>query len=145
MFNIDDCMAFIITDGSKTFSEVFQKSLKEYNLTRSQWLALYFLLKYPNLNQIKLANLMSLKGPTVVKLLQVLESERYVKRVSSEDDKREKDIILLAKGQEKVEDLMPVVEKFKNDIVEGIDEEELETTKKVLEKMVKNAKKMAII
>lgn len=145
MFNIDDCMAFIITDGSKTFSEVFQKTLKEYNLTRSQWLALYFLLKYPNLNQIKLANLMSLKGPTVVKLLQVLESERYIKRVSSEDDKREKDIILLAKGQEKVEDLMPVIEKFKNDIVEGIDEEELETTKKVLEKMVKNAKKMAII
>lgn len=138
LFNIDDCMAFVVTESSKKFADAFQKSLRDYNMSRSQWLALYYIHNNYNLSQVQLANLMGLKGPTIVKLLQNLEADGYIRRVNSEEDKREKDIILLEKGKKKVKETLPVVEGFKNKVVQGISEEELETIKKVLKIMVIN-------
>lgn len=142
MFNIDDCMAFVITESSKKFADAFQKSLKNFNISRSQWLALYYISENPELSQVQLAKLMSLKGPTIVKLLQNLEAEDFIKRVNSEEDKREKDIILLEKGKQKMRDTLPFVEGFKNKVVKGIPEEELEVIKQVLKRMLINVENL---
>jgi len=42
MFNLDDCMAFITSQSAKIFSEALERRFRPYNVTRAQWIVLYY-------------------------------------------------------------------------------------------------------
>lgn len=141
MFKIDNCLAFITNQSGKIFSEALEKDLRPYGITRSQWIALYFLHETPKITQKQLAEKMSIKEPSIVRLTQRLESEGLLNRIQDENDKRNKQLQLTKKGNEKCLALLPVAENFKNHTVKGISEKDLETVVKVLNQMVENTKK----
>lgn len=142
MFDLHDCMAFIVNSSAKTFSEALEKKLEPFGVSKTRWTALYFINKYDELNQAHLAKLMDIKAPTVVKLLQQLEEEEYIIRRIPYSDKREKLISLSKKGKACFIKTNSIVKKFKDDIVGGISEQDLEVLKKSIEKMVENAEKI---
>lgn len=141
MFKIDNCLAFITNQSGKIFSEALEKDLRPYGITRSQWITLYFIYETPRITQKELANKMAIKEPSIVRLIQRLESEGLLDRIQDENDKRNKQLQLTTKGTNKCLTLLPVTEKFKNDTIKGISEEDLETCMRVLNTMVKNTKK----
>lgn len=141
MFNLDDCIAFITNRSAKIFAEQLEKDFRPYNMTRSQWIAMYYIYTSESITQRELADKMSIKEPSVVRLLQKLESEGFLNRSGIHTDKRVKRLELSEKGIQVYLDLLPVAEKFKNDTIASISEDDLLTFKNVLNIMVSNVLK----
>ncbi len=138
MFNLDDCIAFITCKGAKELAECLEKRLNCYNITRSQWIALYYIRNNPMITQKQLADKMSLKEPSVVRLLDKMESLGWVNRINSESDKRIKSLNITDVGQKIEENMLDVSERFKNDVLSGISQQELDNFKSTLNKMLDN-------
>jgi DNA-binding MarR family transcriptional regulator len=139
MFNLDDCFALIISRSGKVFAEALEKDLKPHNITRPQWIAMYYIYDSTTLTQKQLADKMATKELTVVRLLQKLEYEGMVRRETSKEDKRVNFIYLTESGTKLCVKLTPIVEKFKDNIIRGISLDDLEILKRSLDKMVENA------
>ena len=138
MFNLDDCIAFITCKSAKELAECLEKRLNCYNISRSQWIALYYIRNNPMITQRQLADKMSLKEPSVVRLLDKMEMLGWVNRIHSQNDKRIKSLNLTDAGQKVESDLLEVAEKFKNDVLSDISHEELDNFKSTLNKMLHN-------
>ena len=139
MFNLDDCMSCITSRGAKLFSEALERRLKPYNITRPQWTALYYIYTIDSITQRALADKMSVKEPTVVRLIQKMKQENILTFFGSVEDKRIKRLALTDKGVCLFHKILPVAEKFRNDTIAGISEENLQTFKDTLKAMVANA------
>lgn len=141
MFNLDDCIAFITNRSAKIFAEELEKDFRPYNMTRSQWIAMYYIYTGESISQRELADKMSIKEPSVVRLIQKLESEGFLNRSGLHTDKRVKQLELSERGVQVYLDLLPIAEKFKDETIASISENDLQTFKKVLSIMVANASK----
>lgn len=139
MFNLDDCIAFITCQSGRIFSEVLEKELIPYNITRAQWIAMYYIYKGEKITQRELADQMGVKQPTVVRLLQTLEAKGYLQRSGVDTDKRVKQLELTEEGTKIYLSILPVAEKFKSDTIAGISDQDLETIKRVLNMMINNS------
>ena len=138
MFNLDDCIAFVTCKGAKDLADCLEKRLNHYNITRSQWIALYYIKNNNMITQKQLADKMSLKEPSVVRLLDKMELYGWVNRISSNDDKRMKFLALTDSGKEIETAMLDVAEKFKSDVLNGISPEDLDVFKATLNKMLIN-------
>jgi len=138
MFNLDDCIAFVTCKGAKDLADTLEKRLNNFNITRSQWIALYYIKNNNMITQKQLADKMSLKEPSVVRLLDKMELYGWVNRISSNDDKRMKFLILTHSGIEIETAMLDVAEKFKSDVLNGISHEDLDVFKSTLNKMLMN-------
>ena len=140
MFDLDDCIACVTSRGAKNLAERLERRLEPFNVTRVQWIAMYYVDKIKDLTQNQLAEKMMLKGPTVANLLDRMEKEGLVYREKSLTDKRVKNLKLTKKGTKLKEELIVVAENFKNDAISHISDKDLITYKAVLAKMLVNVK-----
>ncbi|MEG0020599.1 MAG: MarR family transcriptional regulator [Oscillospiraceae bacterium] len=140
MFNLDDCIACITSRSAKLLAECFEKRLNCYNITRTQWIALYYINTNQDITQKQLADKMSLKEPTVVRLLDRIQAIGWITRINSEDDKRLKILKLTPSGEKVETEMLSVAEKFRNDATRDIPQQELTTYNAVLRKMLDNIK-----
>lgn len=138
MFNLDDCIAFVTCKGAKDLADTLEKRLNNFNITRSQWIALYYIENNNMITQKQLADKMSLKEPSVVRLLDKMELYGWVNRISSNDDKRMKFLMLTDSGREIETAMLDVAEKFKSDVLNDISHEDLDVFKSTLNKMLIN-------
>ncbi|MDD2221306.1 MAG: MarR family transcriptional regulator, partial [Clostridia bacterium] len=88
MFQLDDCVAYIINKSAKQLSARLEKKLMRYNVTRIQWTAMYYVENNQCLTQKCLADKMSLKEPTVARLLDRMEADGLIEREFCTKDKR---------------------------------------------------------
>lgn len=139
MFNLNDCMAFVTSQSGKVFAEAMEKRLRPYGITRTHWIAMYYIMTNEAITQKQLAEMMALKEPSVVPILQKMEMEGDLVRIASEKDHRNKFLKLTEEGEAHCKRILPVVEGFKEDTTRGISEEHLQILKDSLEKMVENA------
>lgn len=139
MFKLDDCVGFITNKVSKKISDVFNEKLSYYEVTRVQWIALYFLGRHEYINQSELAQKMDIKKSTMVRLIDRMVKDGYVQRKKDIKDRRITYICLTELGKKRREDLLPFGEEFSNLITRDISDEEMVIFKKVLNKLVENA------
>lgn len=138
MFNLDDCIASITSRSAKQLAECLEKRLNVYNITRTQWIALYYVSINDMITQKQLSDKMSLKEPSVVRLLDKIEALGWITRISSDEDKRIKILKLTETGAKIQSEMLTVAEKFKNDVIRDISPEELVAYNSVLKKMIVN-------
>lgn len=138
MFDLDDCIAFITCRSARKLADCLEKRLAPYNITRSQWIALYYIKNNNMISQKQLSDKMSLKEPSVVRLLDKMETLGWVNRINSESDRRTKLLILTNDGQKLENEMLEVAEKFKSDVLHGITQQELDIFKSALSKMLNN-------
>ena len=138
MFKLDDCISFITNRIAKNLANSFEKRLNVYNITRTQWTALYYINANELITQRQLADKMAIKEPTVVRLLDKMETLNWVVRINSEDDKRTKLLKLTDEGLKIETEMLDVKEKFRDDVVKDISPEDLNTYNSVLNKMQSN-------
>lgn len=139
MFKLHDCVGFITNSISKRIADVFNEKLNSYDVTRVQWIALYFLGTSKYINQSELAEKMNIKKPTIVRLIDRMEKEGYVQREKDTKDKRITYIFLTELGKKLRKKLLPFGEEFNNLISKDISDEDMQIFKKVLNKLVENA------
>jgi DNA-binding MarR family transcriptional regulator len=122
----------------KVISEAFGRRLKGTDVTRIQWIAMYYISKYTEMKQVQLATMMNLKPSTVTRLLDRMENNGLSERYINPESKREIIIKLTEKGNKTIEKLLPFGDKFNDDLVKDISQEELATFQNVMDKMLKN-------
>nr|WP_313164405.1 MarR family transcriptional regulator [Sedimentibacter sp.] len=103
-----------------------------------QWIALYYVKTKKRISQRELSNLMNVQDSSAGRLIDRLERDGLIERERNDSDRRVIYITLSDMGDKLISDLMPIGIKFNNDLVSGIDEEELMIYEKVLKKMISN-------
>ncbi|WP_058485917.1 MarR family winged helix-turn-helix transcriptional regulator [Defluviitalea phaphyphila] len=137
-FNLNKCVNFISTNTIKKISEAFDRWLSEYNLTRIQWIALYFLFTKGDLSQRELSQLMEISDSSVLRLVDRLEREGLVKRERCQEDRRIIQLVLTEKGKSLIKSSLHVGSEFSDLLIKNIDEKELYIFQKVLQNMYEN-------
>lgn len=138
LFSLNDCMGFITNSASKKLSDEFNRRLLEYKITRVNFIAIYYIGKTEGISQRELSDKMDVNDSSIARLIDRMEKEDLVERKRDLKDRRTIRIVMTKKGRELRTQLLPVAEKFQNDVTQNISENELEVFKNVIEKMVKN-------
>ncbi|ADL03774.1 transcriptional regulator, MarR family [[Clostridium] saccharolyticum WM1] len=138
MFDLDDCIAFITCRSARKLADCLEKRLNYHNITRSQWIALYYIKNNNMITQKQLSDKMSLKEPSVVRLVDKMEILGWVNRVNNESDKRTKLLTLTSNGQKIETEMQAIAEKFKSDVLNGLSQQDLDNFKSTLSKMLEN-------
>ena len=138
MFNLDDCFALITSRSGKIFAKKLDEQLSSHGTPRTQWIAMYYIYTSDKITQKGLADKMQIKEPTVARMLQKMELDGLLSRDSNAKDKRIKSLKLTDKGSKEFFRLLPIVENFKDNTISDISDQDLDTFKKVLNKMIEN-------
>lgn len=123
-----------------TIGEVFRswrakanERLLPLGLSQAKWRTLFYLSRYPEgIIQKELATLISIEGPTLVRLLDRLELDGWVKRKSTQQDRRCKIIHLTKKAQPTLTEIHNVVAQLRREIFVDIEDEDVGTCLRVM-------------
>lgn len=100
--------------------------------------------KNQEINQKDLEDILNLRRATVSGVLQAMEKNNLIKRITNEQDTRTKKIVLNERTIEIFEKKKRKMKKLEQQITKGIRQEDLETFIKVLNIMKENIKKEEI-
>ena len=105
--------------------------------TMARWETL-FLVAFSDhaLTQGELAKLISVEGPTLVRMLEVLAKEGLIERRQSEIDRRVTTNAITPQGRAAIDEIMAVTNALRAEVLTGIDPEELKITLKVLGQII---------
>lgn len=109
------------------------QALADHGMSQATALPLIVLLRQEQeIRQITLAEEMGIEGPSLVPLLDALESDGLVKRLCDPEDRRAKLVRLTPTGRIKAEEVETVVDAVRNRIFQAIPLEDRLKTEQVL-------------
>lgn len=138
MFNLEDCLAYLASRNAKDLADALEKRVAPHGITRVQWMVLYYADKNPGVTIKHLADIMGIKEPSAVRLVDKVEADGLLMRVPHPEDRRIRTLELTEAGEKLNREVTAVVEKFKDDAIAGIPVKDMDTFRKVLETMVEN-------
>lgn len=116
------------------------KDLEDIDLTGMQAHVLIYLYKNRKniINQRDIEREFELTNPTVNGILNRLENKRFIKRVVSLNDARNKEIMITDKSISLIVEMKKKAKNMENKMTSGITKEELDTFYQVIKKMFNN-------
>lgn len=102
-----------------------QFKLNNINLTREQWSVLVPLWKQQGCSQQAIADFTHRDKPSITRLIDQLEKEGYVERMSHPTDRRQNLIFLTNKGKEIEEKVMYIVNNVTERATRGLSENQI--------------------
>ena len=141
-FKRGELYSFITGKASTAIARRLQKNFKEANveITIEQWSVLYHLWKEDGLSQQQLCDATFRDKPSITRLVDNLEKLQLVKRVSSKDDRRMNMIYLAPEAKDLQDKTMELANQTLNEALEGVNIEQIEIAKLVLQKVDDNLK-----
>jgi DNA-binding MarR family transcriptional regulator len=110
------------------------------DITIEQWSILYHLWKEDCLSQQELCNRTFRDKPSITRLIDNLEKQKLVKRVSSAEDKRINMVCLTDAARDIQEKTLEIANETMDEALIGVNREEIEMVKNVLQKVYDNLK-----
>lgn len=108
------------------------------NVTPEQYLVLDILWENQPLSQQKIADMIQKDKNSVTKIIDSLEKKNLVSRIVDKNDRRINIIELTEEGRTLEKIATDVAIKFMNDVVQGIDKQDLDSYMKVMRQMKNN-------
>lgn len=115
-----------------------QLDLLETGITIDQWVLLKIVDERKQISQVELAQVAHKDTASITRILDLLQKKKLIQRIDDEYDRRKYMISLTAEGQAFVLRNIPIVDQLRNQIVDGISEEELRSLKSILAKIREN-------
>jgi MarR family transcriptional regulator, transcriptional regulator for hemolysin len=103
-------------------ARIFNRRVKEFGFTRSQWEVLYLLHENDGQTQTEIAAELVMAKPPLGKLIDRLEEDKWLERREDPDDRRAKRVFLTPKSLPLLEPLEQVVSDIGNLATEGFSE-----------------------
>ncbi len=111
--------------------------LKSIGQTQARWDALFWISTSGDaVTQSELAERMGIEGPTLVRMLNKLEQEGLVERLSTPLDRRAKTIRLKGKAEEVLADIAALIAPFRAEILQDLTDEELLLCQSVFDRVM---------
>jgi len=111
--------------------------LRRIGQSQARWDALFWIsVSGEGATQTELAERIGVEGPTLVSMLHRLEQEGLVERQQVEGDRRAKTIRLSAAGEEALARMAGLSGPFRDDLLAGFSDEELEVCLKAFDRLM---------
>ncbi len=126
--------------ASTAVARRLQKNFRNAGLdiTIEQWTILYHLWKEDCLSQQELCNRTYRDKPSITRLIDNLEKQKLLKRASHKNDKRINLVCLTDAGKALQNTTLELANKTMDEALTGVKKEDIETVKKVLQKVYDN-------
>jgi len=111
------------------------RRLRPLGYSRSLWMVLLHVSLKEAISQGELADRLGIEAPTLVRLIDRMESEGLLSRRPSETDRRVKHLHLSPAGRTEVERIRAVAVEVRREALAGLEKEELNTALNVLKKI----------
>jgi len=137
-FNIN--LGMLIQSAQNSMTKRFVQNVLNSGLDISmdQWLVLGPIWQLESPSQKDLGEICLRDKPTITRIIDSLEDKSLVVRVSDQIDNRIKRVILTKAGKQLFYDVLPIMEKTREEVRGDIPEEDIEVFKNVLSKIIKN-------
>ena len=143
---LNDCIYFLTTRLSRELKKQFDEYLSEINLTASGWCVLMVIIENnESITQREIANILCLETPTVTRILDILQKNGFIERMSHPEDRRCFIIKLTKKGKDLKEKLYSYGECFMKGVTSFLSENEVNFFKDTLNKIYEKIKSEKII
>jgi MarR family transcriptional regulator, transcriptional regulator for hemolysin len=130
--------AYPLVDVTRLFRKHFDRRAEPLGLTRAQWRALKAIHRHEALTQKALAELLEMEPIPVGRVIDRLQQADFVERRSDPSDRRCWRLYLTPKALAVVDGMEAIASGLRDDALVGVDDHELATFVRVLERMKQN-------
>src|SRR6056297_3426428 len=135
-----DQFPFAVARVTRRWRKMLDERLKDLGVTQARWSTMVYLEKGgEGLTQRELASLMAIENPTLVRLLDSLEQQGLIERRPCPNDRRARRLHLTPDGTEFMNVLTERAANLREEMLEGISDEEIGIAVKVFHKIMENA------
>ncbi|MCL7942645.1 transcriptional regulator SlyA [Marinobacter sp. ATCH36] len=137
-----DQFPFAVARVTRRWRKLLDERLKDLGVTQARWTTMVYLQKGgEGLTQRELARLMAIENPTLVRLLDSLEQQGLIERRPCPNDRRARRLHLTPDGTEFMNVLTERAAKLRDEMLEGISDEDIESAVAVFHKIMDNAER----
>ncbi|SDW74442.1 transcriptional regulator SlyA [Marinobacter mobilis] len=134
-----DQFPFAVARVTRRWRKLLDERLKDLGVTQARWTTMVYLQKGgEGLTQRELASLMAIENPTLVRLLDSLEEQSLIERRPCQNDRRARRLFLTEDGERFMDDLNARAQALREEMLEGISDDEIACALKVFQKIMVN-------
>lgn len=111
---------FLLKRCQQVAAAIFIEECREFNITSSQYSALYVLHAYPGIDQIALGRLTGLDRSTVGLVIRLLEERKLIERSANQRDKRRMQLKLSAAGEQLLAEVSPAAQRARERVLAAL-------------------------
>lgn len=134
-----ETLPFEIGETAHALRKAFDRRAVGLGVTRAQWKVLFRLDRRPGLRQIELADMLDIEPITLSRIVDRLEEAGLVERRPDPADRRAWRLHVTAQAQPLIAKLKGIADDMVAEAFAGIDEGDIETTRRVLGQARENA------
>jgi DNA-binding MarR family transcriptional regulator len=128
-----------IVTAARRWRKLANERVKVIGQTMARWETLFLVaLSSDEITQGELARLISVEGPTMVRMLDVLAKEGLIARHQSSSDRRVTTNRITAKGMRAIHEIMDITDKLRAEVMGDIDPRRLEIFLDVLTQILRS-------
>ncbi|MFL6856921.1 MAG: MarR family winged helix-turn-helix transcriptional regulator [Allosphingosinicella sp.] len=135
---MDTNFPFELNETARALRRDFERRAAEHGVTRAQWRVLSRLKRKDGLRQVELAEQLDVEPITLCRMIDRLAEAGLVERRADEGDRRAWRIHLTRKAGPIIEDLKRIAERFVEDALAGISDEEEARMREILARVRAN-------
>ena len=138
-----DQFPFAVARVTRRWRKLLDERLKDLGVTQARWTTMVYLQRGgEGLTQRELASLMAIENPTLVRLLDSLEQQGLIERRLCQHDRRARRLHLTADGEEFMKTLNKRAEALREEMLNGVTEQELSVALDVFNKILVNGERI---
>ena len=133
-------MGMLINSAHRAMTKRFvQNAMKSgLDISLDQWMVLGPIWQLESASQKELGEITLKDKTSITRLVDVLEKKNLVVRVEDQIDHRIKRVILTNAGKQLFFDVLPIMEKTREEVRKNISDQDIETFKRVLSSIIVN-------
>ena len=135
-------LGLLIRSAHNSMTERFVQNVfnSGLDISMDQWMILGPIWQLESPSQKELGEICLRDKPSITRIIDSLEKKSLVVRVPDQIDHRIKRVVLTKAGKQLFYDVLPIMEKTREEVRGNIPEEEIQIFKKVLSKIIENLK-----
>lgn len=137
-YDFKESIGFSVARAYRALRKALDAELGRYGITFSQWQVLSGLALKGEISQVKLAELIGVEGPTLVRILDRMEHRGWIKRRASSCDRRQKLISPTKKVEGVWRKMTECAHGVRDEAVKGISSKDVVNMQKLLNKIKEN-------
>ncbi len=137
---LDNVVNFLLEQTVRQMRSYAQRQLDilQTGITVDQWVLLKIIEERKQISQVELAQVAQKDTASITRILDLLQKKGLIQRIDDEYDRRKYMISLTTEGIEFVMRNLPIIDRLRGQIVQGLSEEEIRSLKHVLAKIRQN-------
>jgi len=137
-YDFEESVGYWITMTSHSYQGALNQELIPYGITFRQFQVIGWLVYEGPLSQVDLAERMMIEPPTLVRILDRMERDLWIKRESDPGDRRRKVVKVLPEAKPIWSQMVACLKRLRKKATEGMTATDMETLKSLLMQVQEN-------